>query len=287
MPPEVTELAHPWKPLIGTIHGLTPELEKEFRFGQSVISLEGKYRLGGNLKGGSSAMWIPAERESFDAYNAWRDRDGIPKVKDRRAFKRLSKLLRKHGVDLVNGSWSGMEQISRNFSEKRGYIYAVTTEILSCLPASHLDRDSFQVLQIGGWGPDGAKASAYENGKIMMYDFAVNGARRTYVGLLLHEMGHAHEAALSEAQREVLRRAFVPISRARAVLGVEFLVDARARQLYQLRVYEEFAAETYLIYTSQGEVLRSFVRGQSSPVKGAWEDVYGVFRDTFEGVEYR
>jgi hypothetical protein len=287
MPAEVRALARPWDRLGGTIPGLTEELEKEFRFGQSVITLDGKFRLGGNLKGGSSAMWIPSDRASFDAYSAWRRRDGIPKVKDRRAFNRLHKLLDAHGVALLNGSWSGEEQRSKNFSEKRGYIYAVTHDILSSLPASHLSRGSFTALQLGGWGPDGAKASAYDDGRVMMYDFALNGARRTYLGLFLHEMGHAQEAAFDEAVRGRLREAFRAIARKSAVLGVDFLVDAQARRLYQLRVFEEFAAETHLVYVSQGTVLREFIAALTGEVREAWENVYAVYRDDFEGVEYR
>jgi hypothetical protein len=287
MPPEVRDLGKPWTPLTGSIPDLSKELEKEFRFGQSVIAIDGKYRLGGNLKGGSSAMWIPADRRSFDAYSAWRVRDGLPKRKDRRAFKRLNALLKSHGIELLNGSWSGEEQWSRNFSEKRGAVYALTLGVLSNLPSSHLDGKAFRALQLGGWGPDGAKASAYENGKVMMYDFAVNSARRTYVGLLLHELGHAHESAFKETNREALRRAFHRISCAGAVLGVEFLMDGEARKMYQLRVFEEFMAETYMIYTSQGGGLRDFIAAQLPDVRASWLEAYRVMRDSFEGVEYR
>ena len=55
-------------------------------------------------------------------------------------------------------------------------------------------RPEFAALQIGGWGPDSAKASAYDRGAVLMYDFAIRGARRTFMGLFLHELGHAHEA---------------------------------------------------------------------------------------------
>jgi hypothetical protein len=287
MPPAVRELEQPWESLTGRISGLTEEIEREFRFGQSVIALEGRYRMGGNLKGGSSAMWIPADRSAFFAYLEWRDRHGMPRVKDRRAFKRLHRMLGSRGVRLINGSWSGSEQESRNFSEKRGYLYGLTHDVLSLLPEAHLRRPQFRVLQIGGWGPDGAKASAYEDGTVMMYDFAVNGARRTYAGLLLHEMGHAQEAAFGAKALSGLESAFRAIGRAGAVLGLEYLLDARARKVYQLRALGEFLAETYLIYTSQGGRLREFVAGLGGEAREAWEAVYAAFRAAFEGVEYR
>jgi hypothetical protein len=287
MPPAVRELAEPWESLTGSIAGLTVEIEREFRFGQSVISLDGRYRMGGNLKGGSSAMWIPAERSAFYAYLEWRDRHGMPRVKDRRAFKRLNRFLSSRGVRLINGSWSGEEQESRNFSEKRGYLYALTLEILTRLPESHVRRPQFRVLQIGGWGPDGAKASAYENGSVMMYDFAVNGARRTYAGLLLHELGHAQEEAFGPEACARLEESYREIARSGQVIGVEFLLDAKARKLYQLRALGEFLAETYLVYTSQGGGLRRFVAGLDGAARKSWEAVYDTFRGAFEGVEYR
>jgi hypothetical protein len=287
MPPAVRELAVPWESLSGRITGLTEEIEREFRFGQSVISLEGRYRMGGNLKGGSSAMWIPAERSAFDAYLEWRETQGMPRVKDRRAFKRLKRFLAARGVKLVNGSWSGSEQETRNFSEKRGYLYGLTLEILSRLPDAHVRRDQFRQLQIGGWGPDGAKASAYDDGAVMMYDFAVNGARRTYAGLLLHELGHVQEAAFGSETLGALEEAYRVIARTGAVIGVEYLLDAHARKLYQLRAFGEFLAETYMIYASQGERLREFVAKLAPATRQAWETVYAAFRTAFEGMEYR
>jgi hypothetical protein len=287
MPGEVRELGKPWDHLEGSIRGLTSDLEREFRFGQSVINLDGKFRLGGNIKGGSSAMWIPADRASFDAYHAWRRKDGIPKVKNRHAFKKLSRFLSSHEIVLRNGSWTGEDQVSRNFSEKRGLIYSLVHDVLSSLPSSHLMREAFTELQLGGWGPDGAKASAYEDGKIMMYDFALHGAKRTFLGLLLHELGHVQEASFSEDLRAALKAKYRSIARASAVMGVEFLVDARARRLYQLRVFEEFIAETYMIYTSQGEVLRRFIGELDDGVREDWREVYAIFRESFEGVEYR
>ena len=60
MPADVRALADPWHSRVGDIPGLTPDLEREFRFGQRVVLIDGRYRLGGTIKGGSSAMWVPA-----------------------------------------------------------------------------------------------------------------------------------------------------------------------------------------------------------------------------------
>lgn len=286
MPPFVMELREAWPPLAGKLPGLTADLEREFRFGQGVMALDGQYRLGGNLKGGSSAMWVPTDRAAFDAYAAWRGKDGIPRGKNRRAFRRLDGFLAKRGVTLVDGSFTGPGQRQSIPNDNRGPLYQITFDILSKLPQEHVGREEFRILQLGGWGPDGAKGSAYENGAVMMYDFAVNGARRTYAGLLLHELGHLQETAFGGDILSGLEADFEAIAVEGAVLGVEYLLDANSRRQYQLRVFEEFLAETYMIYASQGGRLRDFVSGLRGRVAAAWERTYGVFKAAFGGVEY-
>jgi hypothetical protein len=141
-------------------------------------------------------------------------------------------------------------------------------------------------LQLGGWGPDCAKASAYENGAVMMYDFALEGARRTYSGLLLHELGHAHQTRLAPDAERALAEAFDAIRRAGAVLGIEYLLDAETRRIYQLRFFEEFLAELYLIYASQGARLRELVAAQDGDARRGWTTAYAVLAESFGGVEY-
>ncbi|MBI4574657.1 MAG: hypothetical protein HY722_00135 [Planctomycetes bacterium] len=286
MPPEARELGQAWRSRVGEIRDLTSELESEFRFGQKVIFFNGLYRLGGNIKGGSSAMWHVASEAQFHTYTAWAALEGIATVEDRRAFDGLQALLARHGVRIRNGSHGRSAEAEPAYNRRHGVIYDLTARVLGELPASHLSRDSFRSLQLGGWGPDGAKGSAYEDRTVMMYDFALSGARRTYLGLLLHELGHAHEHALEPWRREPLGRAFEPIAREGAVIGVEFLLDATARQVYQRSFLNEFLAETYMIYTSQGQRLREFIAGQPPRPRSAWEVVYHHFRETFDGTEY-
>ena len=143
-----------------------------------------------------------------------------------------------------------------------------------------------QAIRLGGWGPDAAKASAYKDGAVMMYDFACRGARRTFLGLFLHELGHAHEVDMDEPTKDKLYAGYRVLVDNDAFIGVEFLVDADTRKLYQKFVFTEFLAELYMIYTACGASLRTSIEDMPEPAREAWRDVYQVFKQTFHGIEY-
>lgn len=285
MPAPVRELSGPWPTLVGKIEDLTPDMEREFRFGQGVILVEGMYRMGGNLKGGSSAMWVPSDEKAYNAYLAWKAVDGMPAGKAPEAYDRLAKLLKRHNTAILSGSSPAGEAGARQ-SERRGFVYNLAFSVLSVLPPKHLDNPSFKTLQIGGWGPDAAKASAFDDNAVMMYDFAIGGARRTFIGLLLHEMGHACEASMQSIHRDRFRKLHRTVAERGAFIGLEFLVDGATRKAYQHRVFEEFMAESYMIYAIVGRRLLdgSFPLGPAG--LGVWKDVYENAREVFDGYEY-
>jgi len=288
LPEDARALGGPWPSLVGEVEGLTPEAERDFRFGQSVFAFGGEYRLGGSLKGGSSAVWRPVGESEYRAYREWRRREAFAEGEDRDAFDELARLLDANGIDLVSFGQrgAGASASSDAYVPDRGEIYRLVADHLLALPAEHLARREFAALQFGGWGPDSAKASAYADGRVMLYEFALGGARRTFVGLLLHEIGHVHEAAFSPTNRARLENLHGPIAAAGALLGIEFLLDAESRRIYQQFLTSEFLAETYVLYTSQGARLRAFIEELAPPARDAWRDVYDIFRDTFYGVEY-
>ncbi|MBI4616387.1 MAG: hypothetical protein HY720_22440 [Planctomycetes bacterium] len=285
MPDEVKALGGPWASIANRVSGLTEDLEKDFRFGQSVIRLAGTYRMGGNVKGGTSTMWYPSNRLEYRAYDRWRRLEGIPRKKDRRAFKALLSLCERWriGIRAANGA-TGAE-VGRAVPHL-GYVFRAAEKVLSQLPPSHLERPELAGVQFGGWGPDAAKGSAYDKNWVLLYDFALEGARRTFLGLLLHELGHAQEHAFGEEERARLSSAYSVLAEHSAFLGVEFLLDAKTRQILQLFAFNEFLAETYMIYVSQGGRLRGYVNSLDGPVGTAWRTVYEVFRDAFCGLEY-
>lgn len=286
MPPEARELRARWRSLTGSIPDLTRDLERDFRFGQRIARTERGYLMGGTIKGGSSSIWYPTTRLQYKAYRRWKSSEGIVEKEDRAAFERLVDILGRHQVTLTNGRSDGEVDGQVPYNPELGHIYDLTARTLAELPVSHLAREEFSQLRLGGWGPDSAKASAYSNSVVIMYDFALRGARRTYVGLLLHELGHAHEHSLPQEIRTEIHGHYKTIAEADAFLAVEFLLDRSTRRLYQKFVFNEFLAETYLLYTATGSDLRAFVAGLDPAIRGAWEQVYEVFRATFDGVEY-
>ncbi len=160
---------------------------------------------------------------------------------------------------------------------KRGWTYRTALEVLLLLPKEHLQNPAFSALQLGGWGPASAKASAYEKGRVFIYDFALGGAKRTMAGLFLHEMGHAHEAGMSDEQLGELAALHSPIAETNALLGLEFLLDAESRKVYQQFLVTEFAAETYVAYAAAGNMLREHVASQQAGrVAAAWRERGGA-----------
>lgn len=287
MPDAMRVLEGPWTTLVGEVEGLTEDLERDFRFGQSVVEFGGGYRLGGSIKGGSSTIWSPVTQAEHDAYAAWERREGIPQHEDREAFDALVELLESNGIEVFNVGYRSSTRKPREYIASRGFLYRTIFDALRALPESHLARHEFARLQIGGWGPDSAKASAYDNGTVILYEFAIRGARRTFAGLFLHELGHAHETAMTEAQCETLIEAHAVIGAAYELVGLEFLLDGESRKIYQQFLVNEFVAENYVVYTSQGGFLRRFVEEQpDAEVKDAWKQVYEIFRETFDGAEY-
>ncbi len=293
MPSEVRELRDAWASRIADVPHLTEELEKDFRFGQRISKTERGYLMGGTIKGGSSSMWYPSTKEEYGAYLRWRRIEGILEERDDDALIELQEILDASDVRLNTRGHQGRGNGANGSRENApppnprfGFIYRVARDVLRCLPPSHLDRPQLARLQLGGWGPDSAKASAFSNDAVLMYDFAIRGAKRTFIGLFLHELGHAHEHAMSRGTRAELFRLYRVLADADAFLGVEFLIDASTRRLYQKFVFNEFLAETYLIYTACGAELRAFIESLERPVRRAWEQVYTIFRATFDHLEY-
>lgn len=290
MPPDVCELRNVWESRVDGIKGLTWELEQDFRFGQRVSKTDLGYVMGGTLKGGSSSMWYPASRDQYHAFKRWQSVEGVYEARDDEAFESMVTLLAAHGVKLVTkrGSPAHGRRSRADPEPFPGYgpLYADMVAILRLLPAEHLRRESLQAIQLGGWGPDAAKASAYKDGVVMMYDFATQGARRTFLGLFLHELGHAHEVDMSEATKDALYKEYQVLIEEDAFFGIEFLVDADTRKLYQKFVFVEFLAETYMIYIACGEGMRKAIQEFSDTARETWTRIYSIFRDTFQGIEY-
>ncbi len=289
MPEPVRRLRDAWESQCDRVRGLTHELEQDFRFGQRIMKLDEGYVMGGTLKGGTSSMWYPAGRDQYHAYKRWQNAEGIHEARDDQALADLAAFLQPYGIALATRRGSALHRRGSDDAEPfpgYGPLYGDVHGILAALPEEHLRRDALRRIQLGGWGPDAAKASAYQDGAVLMYDFACKGARRTFLGLFLHEVGHAHEVALSEATKDAIYAQYQVLLEEDAFFGVEFLIDAETRRLYQRFVFNEFLAETYMLYAACGEGLRARIAAAPPAARAAWQEIYGIFRETFAGIEY-
>ncbi|MFC1708382.1 hypothetical protein ACFL59_16440 [Planctomycetota bacterium] len=286
MPADVRALRGPWYSVASQVTDLTPEYEREFRFGKRVCRTDKGFLVGGSLKGGSSSIWSPAGTEIYEAYLAWRALEGIEPDEDQSGFMRLLDFLRAHGVSLRGGFADRLPVVPAPFDARYALVYPLLDAILRELPSAHVSRSQLTAVQIGGWGSDGAKASSFDRGIVHLYDFAIKGARRTLAGLFLHELGHAQEDAFTEEELARLERAHHTIVAERGLYGMEFLLSRDARIAYQTMSLNEFLAETYLAYTACGAKLRSFINRQTLCARDAWFSVYTTFRKAFSGIEY-
>jgi hypothetical protein len=291
MPDDVQDLRNEWKSRAKRIKGLTWELEQDFRFGQSVTKTDRGYVMGGTIKGGSSSMWYPATQDQYHAFKRWQSAEGIYEARDDEAYDALRALLAETNVELITRRSPMARTRRRGRPDPEpfpgyGPVYGDMLSMLKRLPREHLERDSLKAIQLGGWGPDAAKASAYKDGVVMMYDFATRGARRTFLGLFLHELGHAHEVDMTEAVRTSLYTQYQILIEEDAFFGIEFLVDGDTRKLYQKFVFVEFLAETYMIYAACGEGMRALIAALDDRARDAWTTVYEIFRESFFGIDY-
>jgi len=278
MPEHTAALRNPWPRLTGVIDGLTLDMEDEFRFGHTVVKVGPNYRMGGSIKGGSSSIWVTVQEAALDAYNKWRELEMPSQGEDAAAYSELKHTLGAAGIQLASDP--------SEYEPSHGEVYRTIRDIVKAIPEDHFRNIALDKIQVGGWGPDAAKASAYKNGTVYIYDFAVYGAVRTLAGLFLHELGHAFHASLRPERTSVLQQSHETISRRRAFMGIEYLLDAESRIVYQEFIVEEFVAETYLLYTACGSALREFILSQPDDIRDAWWRAYSIYLDGFDGVGY-
>jgi hypothetical protein len=286
MPEEVRRIREPWRSLVGRVPHLTADLERSFRFGHRVVEGEGGDLVGGSMKGGSSQIWKPAGPGQRAAYEAWLALDGVRPRKTPAGFEALRAFLAPLGIELREPDRGLRPMPPLEFHPEYGEAYEVVLAILRGLPSEHLARPELRAIQLGGFGPDAAKASSYEAGCVTLYELAVRGARRTLAGLLLHELGHAHERAFTADRRDALRRCWLRLGQSGAFPALEYLGEGESRRRYQQMAFEEFLAETYLSYTACGAWLRSFIAALPLADRDAWTRAYAIFRESFGGLEY-
>lgn len=276
--PEISALRMPWPRLAGRIEHLTLDLEDELRFGHIVSDVGDGYRLGGSIKGGSSSVWMTVSEDVYKGYLNWKQMESLSEEPDADAFYRLRHRLASVGISV--------RSYPDEYLPRHGGVYRMLEKVFCMFPDEHLVWLPLEEIVIGGWGPDAAKASAYKDGRIYLYDFVIGGACRTFIGITLHEIGHAFFAALRPEKRTALENAHRIISAGQALLGTEFLLDPESRVVYQEFLVDEFVAESYMVYVAQGARLRGYISRLPGELREAWRTVYGMYLDTFGGWAY-
>ena len=203
--------------------------------------------------------------------------------------RRVESHLRKFAISLT------YETGSRKKAGVSDALLDALEQVMLLLPCSHLESDTFKELHLGGWGNGTAKGSEYDRGNVHIFDFALLGAKRNFYGLLLHEIGHSfYHKIRNEGRLDDVLACSVPIHKNGAILGIDFLNGANFRVGYQLVAegavneenINEFVAETYLAYVTQGPRLREFISSLPKEPQRAWRTFLMVLKEEFEGRVY-
>lgn len=282
------DLAEPWESYVGEIPGMTEELERILKTQSGSVSegtgklveLRGySYELSWSLTGrGVTREWREATKEEHDAYQEWKKREGFLKKDDPTARDELEEFLSEHDVDFYTKTSSNS-------------IYRTTLDVLSLLPATHLQSDRFKSLSLGRSCSPGVAGAENDNGEIIMAPYTLRCVRN-YIAFLIHEIGHTFhdyiDENLSEGEKDMLISAHEVIRSDNTAFGIDYGYDIRHRRERQENL-KEFMAETYLAYVTQGQKLRKWIdfTGEQGMIShSAWEIVYDVFKKGFDGLEY-
>lgn len=142
--------------------------------------------------------------------------------------------------------------------------------------------------QVGNFDPENKIASMDPVGLAQGYKF-------TFAGVLMHELGHPVEMALLAGEHKAqLKTAYMFIKGNDAFLNTELgatnriKLSADMRHDIQAESVNEFIAETFMMYLSQGDRLREHIKSFpiDSEISNAWLDVYKYIRDALGKVEY-
>lgn len=303
IPPSLRQLQRPW-----FSKGVYPKAERIIRFGGHVIdfgngqaqAVEWMSGGAGTICGDVAGMQTVA---SFNELSKGQYHNITDKPKSMQRLLELHDYLSSCGVNLIGDGYA------KEMPEPLNHVVmADILEIISLLPRSHLGHEHFRELRLGGWGGGAAKCSAYEDPMVMIFDFATQGPVRNLFALLLHEIGHSFAANLPGDYYEAIGKARRRIIELDAAYGVDYLYGEDSRKNYFLSSTEEFIAETYMMYVTQGAFSTeglSYIRGiwegaspemlsrhhnflESLPPESRriWNAVWSLYRKCFGGTEY-
>ena len=271
-PDEVRQFRYPW------LEGVSEAVQELVRFQAQVFrgNVLAEY-----MTGDAGTMKIGKQKpEIMEEFNRVREQHCFKKVRDPQAEWRLQQLLGERGVALRLRDRVPIPDI----------VLDLTHRIYQILPPEHFGGNHFTQLSMGFWGQRDVLGSEYMEGAVSMYPFSYQGPVRNFVGLLLHETGHAHEQLLRHKDQEAygdLTQCFLDLGKD-GLLTVDFLTgpDNRAAHIWRHGA-NEFAAETYLMYVALGDSFMKGIKALEPKLRKPYEKVYEIFKKSFGGREYK
>lgn len=274
IPKELKEMQGDWfKP------GEVPEvLEERIRFNSTSGKLGKKDYIMDNLSGGGGTVIIkPADKEELAQFKEQADKHYYKDKYSKEHEDKLRAFLEEKGVEL---------RIEGEDTNLRKGILRDILSIYSILPAHHFGHKHFKELRIGGWGSNGAKCSQYEDPTVHMFQFVLNGAKRNFRGLLLHETGHAVYENLRQNDVDLDYKLHTWASHMQKQFTMDYLWGKEERFKRLISSSHEMAAESYLLYVANGKRMKEFMSGLSGNERKAWENLYDMHLKSFNGMEY-
>ena len=242
------ELQRPW-----FRNGIEPELEKLIRFGGKIIPhhFTNKYMIWRWRTGrAGTVMGDEADEKSFRAFSEIAKEEYFPA----KARPEISKHVREALCGFLNSHGVTLTDQESLLSHE---IYSIIYQIMSVLPTRHMGHEHFRELEIGGWSGTFAECSEYCDGVVHLYSFALQGPKRNMAALLLHEIGHSFIRLLTKDELdtfEMLRWHMNSSMPEESLMGVDYLRGEESRIERFLSDLNEFIAETYMMYVTQGAV---------------------------------
>ncbi|GEM_PF-1359827 len=276
IPSQLAQLQRPW------FEGrkVDDEIEKRIRFGSRIFySGSGWYICKWRSGADGTIEAIPIDERTAQRFAEVARDEYFPDVKDKetakRACEKLSSFLSERGVELKT-SYVGIPHEE---------LFELTLSILKILPDHHFGHEHFKVLKLGGWGSGNYKSSlcsAYYDSIVHLFTFAIDGPRRNYMALLLHEIGHSFVNLINEADLERLGELHRKIPK----IGVDYLYGERSRINRQQDALNEFIAENYMHYVTQGKRLSNFICSLEPQHQEMWNELLLVYQKYFGGRIY-
>lgn len=289
-----TEYQNDWESLVGQIIGLTKELEDKFKMGGQIIEwTDGSYRILTTPEGGETIFLKPATKEEFITFNKWKQRNYLPEIsieESNQWLKEVKSLLNQYEIKIVDSFGKELIITEENYKflgAKLKRLY----QLLQLLPESVIISSNLKVIKLGGGeGLGEAKASAYnkENKEVQLLDFALNGPKRNFDGLFIHEIGHVVENDLTPEQKTELTNAFT--FAVRNLFAFDYLDGKNQRTRHVSTSIEELMAESFMHYVLQGQQLRDHIvnlRKTKPKAAEAYQKIYDFFKNKkFNGEEF-